>query len=68
MTRALRIAAHEHLARLMADLVGDLDDQIAVARFLAQQPLDRPIRTHKGEIWKRAKILRLENGPAGKRK
>jgi hypothetical protein len=63
----LRIGTHELLARRMSDLVDDLDDQAAVARFLAEQPLDRPIRNHKGEIWKRAKILRLENGkPRGK--
>jgi hypothetical protein len=62
----LRIGAHEHLARRLADAVNNLDDQVAVARFLAAQSLDRPIRTHKAKIWARAKILRLENGPLRK--
>jgi hypothetical protein len=62
LSRQLCIGEHEILARRMANRVNDLDDQAAVARFLAEQPLDRATRKHKGEIWKRAKILRLENG------
>lgn len=62
--RPLYISEHEMVAGWMAkELALDLNDQVAVARYLSRAPLIRPLRGATKKIWERAKTIRATTSP-----